>query len=381
MLRVMTAGESHGKCLIGIIEGCPANFEINIEEVNKDLARRQRGYGRGGRMQIETDRIEILSGVRGGLSLGSPISFMIVNKDYENWEQFMNPVEVDRVERSVTKARPGHADLSGIIKYDFDDIRNVLERSSARETAVRVAAGSILKQIMSNFNIEVYSHVSAIGSVKLDEKVTDINEIKKADLSEVRCINKEKEALMIEEIQKAKEQGDSLGGIFDIHVTGVPVGLGSYVQWDRKLDAKLSYALMSIQAIKGVEIGWGFESAITSGSLVHDEVYYDKQSKNYYRTTNNAGGIEGGMSNGENIVIRCGMKPIPTLYQPLKTVDIITKETVSASIERSDTCAVPAASVVAEMVTITVIAEEFLKKFGGDNKREIEKRWKDYILI
>jgi len=305
---------------------------------------------------------------------------MIVNKDYENWEQFMNPVEVDRIERRVTKARPGHADLSGAIKYDFDDVRNVLERSSARETAVRVAAGSILKQIMAYFNIKVYSHVTAIGSVKVEEKITDIDKISEADLSEVRCVDKNKESLMIKEIQEAKNVGDSLGGIFDIHVTGVPVGLGSYVHWDRKLDAKLSYALMSIQAIKGVEIGWGFESSITKGSLVHDEIYYDEQ-KEYYRNTNNAGGIEGGMSNGENIIVRCGMKPIPTLYQPLQTVDIETKEPVSASIERSDTCAVPAASVVGEMVTITVIAEEFFRKFGGDHKKEIEKRWKDYILI
>lgn len=379
MLRIITAGESHGKCLVGIIEGCPSNFIINIDEINRDLARRQKGFGRGGRMKIETDSIEILTGVRGGKTLGSPIAFAIANKDYENWEEFMNPIAINEIEKRVTKARPGHADLAGAIKYDFDDVRNVLERSSARETAVRVAAGSILRQIMGNFNISVYSHVTSIGSVGIDEKINDVNIIQESDLSEVRCIVKEKESLMMEEIRQAKNEGDSLGGVFEVHITGVPVGLGSYVHWDRKLDAKLSYALMSIQGIKGVEIGWGFQNATLKGSRVHDEVFYTDEK--YSRTTNNAGGIEGGMSNGENIVLRCAMKPIPTLYQPLKTVDIVTKEAASASIERSDTCAVPAASIVGEMVAITVIAEEFFKKFGGDHKKEIEKRWKDCILI
>ncbi|ABR46874.1 Chorismate synthase [Alkaliphilus metalliredigens QYMF] len=380
MFRLLTAGESHGKSLVGVIEGFPANVKIDIEEINRDLGRRQRGYGRGGRMKIEKDRVEILSGVRGGKTLGSPISFLIENKDYANWEPYMNPEAVDGEEKRVTQPRPGHGDLTGTLKYGFDDIRNVLERSSARETAVRVAIGSLAKQLMREFHIEVYSHVTAIGSVSLGEPVENIEKIKRAEDSEVRCLDPEVEKAMIEEIKRAKEEGDSLGGIFEIHVTGVPRGLGSYVQWDHKLDAKLAHALMSIQAIKGVEVGCGFDQAQKKGSQVHDEIFFS-QEKDYYRKTNYAGGIEGGMSNGENIHLRCAMKPIPTLYKPLRTVDIETKEAVLATVERSDSCAVPAASIVGEMVAITVIAQEFLKKFGSDSLEEIRKTWKSYTSI
>ncbi|AOY75816.1 chorismate synthase [Clostridium formicaceticum] len=378
MFRLLTAGESHGKSLVGMIEGFPSNVAIDVAQINKNLARRQGGYGRGGRMQIEKDQVEILSGIRGGKTLGSPISFLIKNKDYENWEPYMNPIDVDEETRKVTQPRPGHADLTGVIKYGFSDIRNVLERSSARETAVRVAVGSLAQQLMEVFNIEVHSHVTAIGGAFLPEKIRDIEKIKIAETSEVRCCDAEIEKAMIEEIKSAKEKGDSLGGIFEIHITGVPMGLGSYVQWDRKLDAKLSYALMGIQAIKGVEIGYGFQNAQQEGSLVHDEIFYG-EDQGYYRKTNHAGGIEGGMSNGEDIIIRCAMKPIPTLYTPLKTVDIATKEVVLATVERSDTCAVPAASIVGEMVAITVIAQEFLRKFGSDSLEEITKRWKNCI--
>lgn len=376
MFRLLTAGESHGKGLIGVIEGFPSNVKIDIQEINKDLSRRQQGYGRGGRMKIESDNVEIISGIRGGKTLGSPISFVIKNKDYDNWESFMNPIDVDEESRKVTEARPGHADLTGALKYGFTDIRNVLERSSARETAVRVAMGSLARQLMKVFNIEVFSHVISIGTVALEEKIEDIEKIKKAEISEVRCCDDKVAASMMKEIKTAKEEGNSLGGVFEIHIKGVPVGLGSYVQWDRKLDAKLSYALMGIQAIKGVEIGYGFENARKKGSLVHDEIFY-QENRGYYRGSNNAGGIEGGMSNGENIVIRCAMKPIPTLYTPLRTIDIKTKEEVLATVERSDTCAVPAASIVGEMVAITVIAQEFLRKYGGDSLEEIIKRWKD----
>ncbi|SDJ96689.1 chorismate synthase [Natronincola ferrireducens] len=380
MFRLLTAGESHGKGLVGVIEGFPANVHIDIDEVNKDLARRQKGYGRGGRMKIEKDKAEILSGVRGGMTLGSPIALLIENKDYANWEPHMNPISVEGETTKVTQPRPGHADLTGALKYGFSDIRNVLERSSARETAVRVAIGSFARQLMKVFNIEVYSHVTAIGGAALEARVEDIEKIKGAEGSEVRCVDPVVEKAMIEEIKNAKEEGDSLGGIFEIHITGVPRGLGSYVQWDHKLDGKLTYNLMGIQAIKGVEIGYGFDNAQQRGSLVHDEIFYE-ENKGYYRGTNHAGGIEGGMSNGETIIIRCAMKPIPTLYKPLKTVDIATKETVLATVERSDTCAVPAASIVGEMVAITVIAQEFLKKFGGDSLEEIKKVWKDYISI
>ena len=376
MFRILSAGESHGKGLVGVLEGFPANVKIDIEEINKDLARRQQGYGRGGRMKIEKDKVTILSGIRGGKTIGSPISFLIENKDYENWKSYMNPISTNSEERKVTKPRPGHADLTGAIKYGFTDIRNVLERSSARETAVRVAIGSIARQLMQYFDIEVVSHVTAIGGISLGEKVTDIDRIKLAEGSQVRCCDSKVEEMMIQEIKNAKEEGDSLGGIFEIHIKGVPAGLSSYVQWDRKLDAKLTYALMGIQAIKGVEIGYGFENAQKRGSLVHDEIFYD-ESKGYHRNTNHAGGIEGGMSNGNNIVIRCAMKPIPTLYKPLKTVDIETKEEALGAVERSDTCAVPAASVVGEMVAITVLAQEFLQKYGSDSIEEIIKRWKD----
>ncbi|SCY11589.1 chorismate synthase [Alkaliphilus peptidifermentans] len=378
MLRVFTAGESHGKALVGFIEGMPSNVSMNVEEINRDLARRQQGYGRGDRMKIEKDKIEILSGIRGGKTLGSPISFIIPNKDYENWTEYMSPINTNKCDKLVTKPRPGHADLTGMLKYNFDDIRNVIERSSARETAVRVAAGSLIKQFMSYFNITTHSHVTAIGDIHLQEIITDTSRIKESDSSSVRCVDGIVEKKMIQLIEETKKAGDSLGGIFEIHISGVPKGLGSYVHWDRKLDAKLSYALMSIQGVKGVELGYGFQNTSRVGSLVHDEILFQK-TKGFFRNTNHAGGIEGGMSNGENIVIRCGMKPIPTLYKPLKTVDIESKESALATVERSDTCAVPAASIVGEMVAITVIAEEFLRKFGGDSLEEIEKRWKEYI--
>ncbi|MFT9493832.1 chorismate synthase [Anaerosolibacter sp.] len=374
MFRLLSAGESHGKGLVGVLEGFPSNVKIDIEEINEDLARRQKGYGRGGRMKIENDRVIILSGIRGSMTLGSPISFLIENKDYENWESFMNPVAVDAETKKVTAPRPGHADLTGAIKYGFKDIRNVLERSSARETAVRVAIGSLARQLLEPFGIQVVSHVTAIGEASLPDKVEDIGKIRMAEASEVRCCDAAVESAMIEEIKSAKEEGNSLGGIFEIHITGVPVGLGSYVQWDRKLDAKLAQALMSIQGIKGVEIGYGFENAQRKGSLVHDEIFYE-ENRGYFRGSNHAGGIEGGMSNGENIIIRCAMKPIPTLYTPLRTVDIETLETVLATVERSDTCAVPAASIVGEMVAIAVIAQEFLRKYGSDSFDEIMKRW------
>ena len=380
MLRILTAGESHGKSLVGIIEGFPSNVKIDIHEIHQDLARRQRGYGRGGRMKIEQDQVEILSGIRNGKTLGSPIAFLIKNRDYENWEPYMNPIKADVETKKVTNPRPGHADLTGALKYGFDDVRNVLERSSARETAVRVAAGSIVKQLLKVFDIEAAAHVTAIGKAELEEKKWDFEVIKGAEESPVRCADAEVERQMMQAIDHAKEAGDSLGGIFEIHIKGLPVGLGSYVQWDRKLDAKLAYALMSIQAIKGVEFGYGFENAQKPGSQVHDEIVY-QEDRGIYRSTNHAGGIEGGMTNGEAIVIRCAMKPIPTLCKPLRTIDIQTKETADASVERSDTCAVPAASVVGEMVALTVIGEEFIRKFGGDSLEEMVQRWKAYKSI
>lgn len=375
MLRYFTAGESHGKCLMGIIEGLPSNVPIDIDKINADIKKRQMGYGRGDRMKIEQDSIEILSGIRNGKTLGSPIAFLIQNNDYVSWKKYMDPIKIEDNRKKVTKPRPGHADLSGAIKYNFTDIRNVLERSSARETAIRVAVGSIAKQLMNCFNIDVVSHVIAIGDASLKQNIWDIDKIRNANKSPVRCIDKNTEGKMISEIEKAKQTGDSLGGIFEIHITDVPIGLGSYAHWDRKLDAKLAYSLMSIQGIKAVEIGEGFNNSKLKGSEVHDEIFYNPK-KGYYRKTNRAGGIEGGMSNGENIIIRCCMKPIPTLYKPLQSVDIETKESFMATVERSDTCAVPAASIVGEMVAITVITNEFLRKYGGDSLEEILERWK-----
>lgn len=377
MLRYLTGGESHGPALTGIIEGFPANVDIDIDEINSDLARRQHGHGRGGRMKIETDKIRFLSGVRGGKTLGSPITFLIENKDYENWSDYMDPCQADRETKKVTAPRPGHADLAGCIKYNFDDIRNVLERSSARETATRVAIGGIIRQFLKNFGITAACHVIHIGGISSNVRVPSNDDLKKAELSPVRVADSAAEKQIIELIDQTREDGDSLGGVFEIVITGVPVGLGSYVQWDRKLDARLAYALQSIQGIKGVGFGRGFDCACLKGSEVHDEIYYS-QEKGYYRRTNNAGGIEGGMSNGQTIIIRCAMKPIPTLYKPLKTVDIRTKQPCTATVERSDICAVPAAAVVGEAVALTVIGEELLRKLGGDSMEEVWSRWRQW---
>lgn len=377
MLRYLIGGESHGPALTGIIEGFPANVDIGIDEINRDLARRQHGHGRGGRMKIETDKIRFLSGLRGGKTLGSPITFLIENKDYENWSDYMDPCQVDRETKKVTAPRPGHADLAGSIKYNFDDIRNVLERSSARETATRVAIGGIIRQFLKNLGITAACHVIHIGGISSNARVPSADDLKKAELSPVRVADSAAEKQIIELIDRTREDGDSLGGVFEIVITGVPVGLGSYVQWDRKLDARLAYALQSIQGIKGVAFGRGFDCACQKGSEVQDEIYYS-QEKGYYRRTNNAGGIEGGMSNGQTIVVRCAMKPIPTLYKPLQTVDIRTKQPCTATVERSDTCAVPAAAVVGEAVALTVIGEELLRKLGGDSMEEVRLRWKQW---
>ncbi|MBU0650814.1 chorismate synthase [bacterium] len=359
MLRFFTAGESHGKCLVGILEGMVAGLKIDVEKINFDLARRQKGYGRGGRMQIEEDKVEILSGLRKGETIGSPIALSIVNKDFK----------IDKL-APVYNVRPGHADLAGVIKYARQDARDILERSSARETAMRVAIGSIAKQFLAHAGIDVVSHVIGIGQCVVDEPAR-YDEIKEfADDSEVRCCDKDAETDMKNEIDTAKENGTTVGGVFEVVVHGVPVGLGSYAQWDRKLNARLAYAVMGIQAIKGVEVGPAFDNSRKFGHEVHDEIMYDK-SRGYYRLTNNAGGIEGGMSNGEDIVIRAAMKPIPTLINGLKTVNIQNKSEVKAGVERSDYCAVPAASVVGEAVVAVEIANALLEKFGGDSLGEL----------
>ena len=372
MLRYLTAGESHGCALVGILEGLPAGLEISEDYINDQLRRRQQGYGRSTRQQIEADRVQILSGIRLGKTLGSPVALLIENKDWQNWKQRMEPGETLNGEE-VTITRPGHADLSGAIKYGHSDIRNVLERSSARETAMRVALCTLARRLLAELEILVASHVISIGEAEAQTSVTEVNTLNElADRSPVRCIDPETEKAMLEQIDRAERQGDSLGGIFEVIVSGLPVGLGSYVHWDRKLDGLLAQALTSIQAIKAVEFGLGFKAAEIPGSTVHDQIYCGQQG--YYRETNNAGGIEGGMTNGQPIVIRAAMKPIPTLTTPLNSVDMKTKQPTLAHKERSDICAVPAASVVAEAVVAFTVVNALLEKFGGDNIAELKQR-------
>ena len=379
MLRYLTSGESHGKSLISILDGIPANIELNIDEINAELKKRQGGYGRGGRMKIEQDKINILGGVRGKKTLGGPISIEIKNKDYENWIKYMNPIEdVDFETKKVNNVRPGHADLVGCLKYDFTDARNVLERSSARETASKVAVGAICKQVLKNFDIDFTSHVVQIGSVK-DNNIYEFDYIKEnVDKSEVRCVNKEVEEKIIKEIDKVKSEGDTLGGIVEIRVKNLIPGLGSYTQFDKKIDGELAMHLMSVQAIKGVEIGIGFDVANNPGSSVMDEIYYDVED-GIKRKTNRLGGIEGGMTTGEEVLIRCAMKPIPTLYKPLNSININTLESYSASIERSDNCAVPACSIVCENVVAFVICKYLLDKIGGDNLADLKTNYNSYV--
>lgn len=374
MLRYFTAGETHGKCLTVIVEGVPAGVNISLDKINNCLAKRQKGHGRGGRMLIEKDTAEILSGVRGGVSLGSPIAIQIKNRDWENWQEIMG-TEVSNGEKAVEFPRPGHADLSGGMKYDHHDLRNVLERASARETAARVAVGALVRQIIEPFGIELNSRVVSIGEVCDTADIKDEGFYERVNNSPVGFGDAEAEKKAMEYIDNIKASGESCGGIVETVVTGVPVGLGSYVHYDKKLDARIAFSVMSVQAIKGVEIGVGFDAARACGSKVHDEIEY---KNGFARLTNNAGGIEGGMSNGEPIVVRGAMKPIPTLYNPLRTASVIDKTEHKASVERSDACAVPACSVVVEAVTAFEIANAFLEKFGGDCMSDIRASYNAY---
>jgi chorismate synthase len=371
-MRYLTAGESHGPQLTTILEGVPAGLNISTDDINFELARRQKGHGRGRRMQIEKDQVQILSGIRHGKTLGSPITLAVENNDWKHWTTIMGIEALDvgkeeDIKRKISRPRPGHADLNGAIKYGHRDMRNVLERSSARETTVRVAAGAVAKKLLSELGIKVAGHVTEIGGVKATNTTyKNIEELQAiTEASSVRCLDKEVEQEMMDAIDQAKENGDSIGGIVEVIVEGAPVGLGSYVHYDQKLDAKIAAAVMSINAFKGVEFGMGFEAARQPGSQVHDEIIWDKDA-GYTRRTNNLGGFEGGMTTGMPIIVRGVMKPIPTLYKPLNSVDIETKETFAASIERSDSCAVPAASVVAEAVVAWEIAKAVVSQFGHD---------------
>ncbi|UYZ11762.1 chorismate synthase [Brevibacillus sp. WF146] len=379
-MRYLTAGESHGPQLTAIIEGVPSNLPFSVEAVNEQLARRQKGHGRGRRMQIEKDQVKVLSGVRHGYTTGAPITLVVENKDWTHWQGIMSaePVEGAEEKRRVSRPRPGHADLNGAIKYHQRDMRNILERSSARETAIRVAVGAVARQLLAAFGIRIGGHVLQIGDVVAKRQDVTLDElIARSEESPVRCLDKEAEPRMMAAIDQAKQDGDSLGGIVEVIVEGVPIGLGSHVQWDRKLDGRLAQAIMSIQAFKGVEIGIGFAAAGLPGSQVHDEIVWS-QDTGYSRKTNNAGGLEGGMTTGMPIVVRGVMKPIPTLYKPLMSVDIDTKEPFSASIERSDSCAVPAASVVAEAVVAWEIARAMCEKFPSDSMDDMLENVRQY---
>ena len=379
MLRYLTAGETHGKALTVIIDGFPAGLEISANDINAELTRRQLGYGRGARMRIEKDAVEFVGGVRLGQTTGAPICLVIKNLDWQNWQEIM-AAEALIIDKSKvqTRPRPGHADLVGVIKYDRQDIRDILERSSARETASKVAAGALCKKLLEAFDVSLFSFVKEIGGIKSDISKLSLAEIKKStELSVVRTPDKTAEKAMIHAIDEAKMKGDTLGGIFSLVAQNVPLGLGSHTQWDKKLDAKVAAALMAVQAIKGVEFGAGFSYGSLPGSIMHDEIYYSKE-KSFYRKTNNAGGFEGGMTNGEDIFISCVMKPIPSLAKPLSSVDIKTKKTSLASVVRGDVCAVPAAGVVGEAVMAIELAGSFIEKFGGDTLVDMKTTFISY---
>ena len=379
MLRYLTAGESHGPEISAIIEGLPAGVSVGSEEIDRDLKRRQACYGRGRRMQIETDKVEIRSGIRHGETMGGPVSLVVKNRDWKNWTDIMAFEKIDGpIKRRVTRPRPGHADLAGGLKYNRRDLRDILERASARETTMRVAVGAVAKALLAEFNIQVISHVVQIGQVNAN--VTNLSNdqiMKTVEQSPVRCADEIAAKKMINEIDRAKKLKDTIGGIFEIKILNVPPGLGSHVHWDRKLDGRLAQAIMSIQAVKGIEIGMGFGVTKVLGSEVHDEIFYGNGK--FYRETNRAGGIEGGMTEGEEIVVRGALKPIATLMRTIMSVDIENKEAFDSAKERSDVCTVPAAGVIGEAVVAFVIADTLQEKFGGDSLEEMKRNYKGYI--
>ena len=375
-MKLTTAGESHGKALVAVIEGLPSHLKIDVEKINGALALRQSGFGRGGRQKIEKDKVEILTGVRNKETLGSPVTLCIYNKDYENWTACMSDGECDSAvmeAKSLTKVRPGHADLTGVIKFDQTDARNILERASARETAIRVAAGGIFKQYLSELGVEIAGYVKEVCGVKDGDRYA-FNELSKAKTTGVGMIDELAEKQAEEKIAQLKKEGDTAGGVVEIRVKGLKSGFGSMMTYDEKLDARLARGLMSIQAIKGVEIGMGFGVGEKSGKEVHDEIFYE-ENKGFYRTTNNAGGLEGGMTNGEELVLRVAMKPIPTLMKGLQTVDYRTGEKAVAASERSDVCAIFALEIIAEAVVAEVLANAVADRLGGDTMKEVKQRY------
>jgi len=382
MLRFLTAGESHGPELVAVIEGAPAGFDIDVARINHDLARRQKGYGRGGRMAIEHDEVRVVSGIRFGRTTGSPVTLIVENRDFKNWEKRMSADPRDRGEaKAVTRPRPGHADLAGVLKYNLDDIRDVLERASARETTARVAVGAFAKQLVAPFGVSLVGYVAGIGAtearVPSDLTIDELARV--TEVSPVRVADAEAEQAMIAEIDECKKSGDTLGGIVEVLVAGLPPGLGSHVQWDRKLDGRIAHALMSVQAVKGVEFGMGFGAARVRGSQLHDEIGYDSAARRFTRHSNNSGGTEGGMTTGEPLLARVAFKPLSTLMRPLKSADIRSKAEAAGTIERSDVCAIPAAAVIAEAVVAYEVANAFIEKFGGDSLAEITRNYTGYV--
>jgi chorismate synthase len=395
MLTYLTSGESHGLQLTAVIDGFPAGFPVDIKRINYQLARRQKGFGRGARMKIEKDEVEVVSGILDGYTTGGPITFIIHNRDWKNWTEITHPtrpvhenlpIEQKRPAVETTCPRPGHADLAGAVKGNHHDVRIVLERASARETAARVALGALARQLLEHFNVAFVSHVVRIGPVSLPPRYdrTDLTEMTRlSEASEVRCINRETERQMIDTIKSAIEQRDSVGGLVEVIVRGLPIGLGGFSQWHQRLDGKLAGAMMAIHSVKGVEIGLGFRATEMRGSEVHDEIFYDADGdpvkKKFYRKTNNAGGIEGGITNGEDIIIRVAAKPISTLNRPLTTVDVKTKKPAEAMVERADNCVVPALAVICENVAALVLANAFLDKFGSDNLAETQRNYQAFL--
>jgi chorismate synthase len=382
MFRFETAGESHGECLVATLTGLPAGIPIAVDAIQHELWRRQQGFGRGGRMKIETDKAHLVSGVRHGHTIGSPVAMIIANADWKNWTESL-PVEAGNpaLHKPVERPRPGHADLAGAIKYDFPDARYILERASARETAARVAVGALAKQLLACFGIEVLSHVIAVGSERLTRNVTwdEIVELSGKPEVMLGCVDSDTEKLMKAQVDEAYRTGDTIGGIFEVVARGVPIGLGSHATWDSRLDGKLAQAIVSMQAVKGVEVGFAEEGAQSFGSKVQDTIHYNKDDRRFFRGDNRAGGLEGGMTNGQEVRVRGFLKPISTLRRPLESVDLPTREPAKAAYERSDVCVVPAAGVIGEAMVAIVLAGAMIEKFGGDSLREMKRNFDGYI--
>ena len=384
MLRFETAGESHGECLVATITGLPAGVPVSLDTVNHELWRRQQGYGRGGRMKIEHDRAEIVSGVRHSQTIGSPIAILIRNKDWQNWTEALPVEDMDGAEdkkKPVTRPRPGHADLAGAIKYNFHDARYILERASARETTARVAAGALAKALLIQFGIDIASHVIAVGAVRLERTAAwdEVAALRAKTEVLLGCVDTETEKRMKEVVDQAYRTGDTVGGVFEVIAHGVPPGLGSHTTWDARLDGRLAQAIVSIQAVKGVELGFAAENAASFGSAVQDTIHYDREARHFTRGANRAGGLEGGISNGQDLLVRGFLKPISTLRRPLESVDLATREPALAAYERSDVCVAPAAGVIAEAMVALVLAQAFLEKFGGDSLGETKRNYEGYL--